>query len=229
MNILLVEDEQSLHEVIKLNLELDGYKVFSAFDGRKAIEVHAKTKLDIIVLDIMIPHMNGFDVCKTIRISDKTTPIIFLSARDQVEDKIEGLESGADDYISKPFHMKELLLRIKTILKRTQPSNDSIDLSEYTIGDFLINFKSFEILKGGKVIEKLSNKQSKLLKLLIENKNEVVSRKDILQKVWEYDIVPNTRTIDNVILSFRKTFETEETSYFQSVRGVGYKFSEKNQ
>jgi two-component system, OmpR family, alkaline phosphatase synthesis response regulator PhoP len=229
MNILLAEDEQSLHEVIKLNLELEDYKVFSAFDGRKAIELHGKTKLDIIILDIMMPHINGFDVCKTIRLLDKTTPIIFLSARDQVENKIEGLESGADDYISKPFNMKELLLRIKTVLKRTQTSTESSELSEYTIGDFLINFKSFEVLKDGEVIERLSDKQSKLLKLLIENKNEVVSRKDILQKVWEYDIVPNTRTIDNVILSFRKTFENEQTSYFQSVRGVGYKFSEKNQ
>jgi two-component system alkaline phosphatase synthesis response regulator PhoP len=227
MNILLVEDEQSLHDVIKLNLELEGHKVLSAFDGKKAIEIHQNSKCDLIILDIMMPHINGFDVCQTIRLEDQKTPIIFLSARDQTEDKIKGLEIGADDFLGKPFHMKELLLRIKNLIKRSDNNNDE-NHSEYSIGEFDINLKSYEITKEGILVEKLSEKQARLLKLLLDNENNVVSRKEILQKVWQYDTIPNTRTIDNVILSFRKIFESENTSYFQSVRGVGYKFSKKN-
>ncbi len=226
MNILLAEDEQSLHEVIKLNLELEGYKVFSAFDGRKAVEIHQNSKIDLILLDVMMPLLNGLDVCQTIRLEDQKTPIIFLSARDQVEDKIQGLENGADDYMGKPFNMKELLLRIKNHLKRLE-SAESNSLSEYKIDDFTINLKSYEVMKGNEVVEKLSEKQARLLKLLMDNENIVVSRKEILQKVWQYDTIQNTRTIDNVILSFRKIFETDKHSYFQSVRGVGYKFSKK--
>lgn len=226
MNILLAEDETSLHDVIKLNLELEGYKVLSAYDGKKAIELHQNSKIDLIILDIMMPHINGFDVCQTIRLEDQQTPIIFLSARDQIEDKIEGLEFGADDYLGKPFHMKELLLRIKNLIKRSTIEEYSED-SEYSIGEFDINLKSYEVTSGENFIEKLSEKQARLLKLLLDNENVVVSRKEILQKVWQYDTIPNTRTIDNVILSFRKIFETDNTSYFQSVRGVGYKFSKK--
>ncbi len=227
MNILLAEDEKSLHDIIKLNLELEGHKVLSAYDGKKAIEIHQNSKIDLIILDVMMPFINGFDVCQTIRLEDQKTPIIILSARDQIEDKIEGLEYGADDYLGKPFHMKELNLRIKSLLKRSTSEQQS-STSDYTIENFKINLKSFEVTKDDEVIEKLSEKQAKLLKLLLDNENVVVSRKEILQKVWQYDTVPNTRTIDNVILSFRKIFETGKHSYFQSVRGVGYKFSKKN-
>ena len=226
MNILLAEDEQSLHEIIKLNLELEGYKVLSAFDGKKVLEIHQNSKINLIILDVMMPFMNGFDVCQTIRLKDQDTPIIFLSARDQVEDKLLGLENGADDYLGKPFHMKELLLRIKSLLKRTGNSSDE-GISQYQINDFKIDLKSYEVTKNDVLIEKLSEKQARLLKLLLDNKNNVVSRKEILQKVWRYDTIPNTRTIDNVILSFRKIFENNKVSYFQSVRGVGYKYSEK--
>lgn len=227
MNILLAEDEHSLHDVIKLNLELEDYKIFSAYDGKKAIEIHQNSKIDLIILDVMMPYINGFDVCQTIRLEDQQTPIIILSARDQIEDKIEGLERGADDYLGKPFHMKELILRIKNLIKRSAVDEQTSD-TDYTIGEFVINLKSYEVTKGNNIIEKLSEKQARLLKLLLDNENIVVSRKEILQKVWQYDTVPNTRTIDNVILSFRKIFETDNTSYFQSVRGVGYKYSEKN-
>ena len=226
MNILLAEDEQNLHEIIKLNLELEGYKVFSAFDGKKALEIHQNSKINLIILDVMMPYMNGFDVCQTLRLEDQETPIIFLSARDQIEDKLTGLENGADDYLGKPFHMKELLLRIKSLLKRSGHTSDD-GVSQYQISNFKIDLKSYEVTLNGKLVEKLSEKQARLLKLLLDNKNNVVSRKEILQKVWQYDTIPNTRTIDNVILSFRKIFETANVSYFQSVRGVGYKYSEK--
>lgn len=226
MNVLLVEDERSLHEAIKLNLELEGFKVISAYDGTQAIALHKETKIDLILLDVMMPHLNGFDVCEKIRLSDQKTPILFLTARDGTEDKIKGLTLGADDYITKPFNMKELLLRIKNILKRLQPQNTS-NWNEYIINGLQIDLDSFTVKKNDQTTVHLSEKQAKLLKLLIDNKENVVSRKEILQKIWEYERIPNTRTIDNVILSFRKIFDSDKHSHFQSVRGVGYRFTEK--
>jgi two-component system alkaline phosphatase synthesis response regulator PhoP len=226
MNVLLVEDEKSLHEAIKLNLELEGFKVISAFDGSQAIDLHKNTKIDLILLDVMMPNLNGFDVCEKIRLSDQKTPILFLTARDDANDKIKGLTLGADDYITKPFNMKELLLRIKNILKRISPSEAS-SWHNYEINGHKIDLDSFTVEKSDNTEVHLSEKQAKLLKLLIDNKENVVSRKEILQKIWEYEKIPNTRTIDNVILSFRKIFDSGEDSHFQSVRGVGYKFTEK--
>lgn len=227
MNILLVEDEKSLHEAIKLNLELEGFKVISAYNGTQAIELHKGTRIDIILLDVMMPVMNGFDVCEKIRLSDQKTPILFLTARDETEDRIRGLTLGADDYISKPFNMKELTLRIKNILKRIKP-DAAASWSEYVINGSTIDLESYTVKKKDNSMVQLSEKQAKLLKLLIDNKENVVSRKEILQKIWEYEKIPNTRTIDNVILSFRKIFDNSENSHFQSVRGVGYKFTEKS-
>lgn len=226
MNVLLVEDERSLHEAIKLNLELEGFKVISAFNGTQAIDLHKGTKIDIILLDVMMPNMNGFDVCEQIRLSDQKTPILFLTARDEAEDRIKGLTLGADDYITKPFNTKELILRIKNILRRSTPANTS-SWKEYTVDDNIIDLDSFTVRMSDGSTVQLSEKQAKLLKLLIDNKENVVSRKEILQKIWEYDKIPNTRTIDNVILSFRKIFDSDKSSHFQSVRGVGYKFTEK--
>ncbi len=227
MNVLLVEDERALHEAIKLNLELEGFKVISAFDGTQAIEIHKGTKIDLILLDVMMPHLNGFDVCEKIRLSDQKTPILFLTARGDSEDRIRGLTLGADDYITKPFNTKELVLRIRNILKRISPDETS-SWNEYTVNGHVIDLESFTVKKKDNSTVQLSEKQAKLLKLLIDNKENVVSRKEILQKIWEYERIPNTRTIDNVILSFRKIFDSDNTSHFQSVRGVGYKFTEKN-
>lgn len=226
MNILLVEDEKSLHEAIKLNLELQNFKVISAFDGNRALEIHKSTKVDLILLDVMMPEPNGFDVCEKIRLSDQKTPILFLTALDDSENRIKGLTIGADDYIVKPFNMQELLLRIKNVLKRI-PTNDASSITEYEIDGHQIDLNSFQVFKADGTTFDLSEKQAKLLKLLIDNKEKVVSRKEILQKIWEYETIPNTRTIDNVILSFRKIFDNSDTSHFQSVRGVGYKYTEK--
>lgn len=225
MNILLVEDERSLHEAVKLNLELEGFRVISAYDGIQAIEIHKETKIDLILMDVMMPKLNGFDACEKIRLSDQKTPILFLTARDESDDRIKGLTLGGDDYITKPFNMKELDLRIKNILKRINPGNIS-SWNQYTINGNIIDLDSFSVLKKDGTTVQLSDKQAKLLKLLVDNKENVVSRKEILQKIWEYDRIPNTRTIDNVILSFRKIFDKSQSSYFQSVRGVGYKFTE---
>ncbi len=228
MNILLIEDETNLHEGVKLNLELEGYKVISAFDGLQGLDYFKKSKVDLIILDVMMPHLNGFDFCEIIRLEDQKTPILFLTALDKIEDKLKGLQMGADDYLTKPFHLKELLLRVKLILKRSNYSEVKEHIETYKFGDKKVYFNSFEIRNGEGSVIKLTEKQTRLLRLLIEKKDEVVSRKEILQKVWEYETIPNTRTIDNVILSLRKILEDDNHTYFQSVRGVGYKFIDNN-
>ncbi len=227
-NLLLVEDEENLHEAIKLNLSLEGYNVTSAFRGKEAINKSKERKYDLILLDVMLPDVNGFDICETIRLNDSKTPILFLTAKGDTEDKIKGLSIGGDDYLTKPFNIEELLLRIKLLIKRTSNSNESdTNLTTYTIGNQTINFESFEVIdnKGNK--QSLTKKQLNLLKLLIDKKNQAVSRQEILEKVWGYEVFPTTRTIDNVILSFRKIFEKDvkPNTYFKSVRGVGYKFT----
>lgn len=226
--ILLVEDEEHLHEAIRMNLELEGYDVISVFKGKEAIDKFRQGRFDLILLDVMLPEVNGFDVCETIRLEDTHTPILFLTAKNSAQDRIRGLKIGGDDYLAKPFNLEELLLRVSKLLQRTE-KNETQDNSfeSYKIGKCVINFKSFEVLDESGKSSKLTQRQIKLLKLLIDKKNEVVSRQEILEKVWGYDVYPSTRTIDNVILSFRKIFEkeVEANTYFKSVRGVGYKFT----
>lgn len=226
--ILLVEDEENLHEAIKLNLDIEGYRVNSVYSGKEAINISKERKFDLIILDVMLPDVNGFDICETIRLNDKNTPILFLTAKSDSEDRIKGLTIGGDDYLTKPFNIEELLLRINLLIKRT--SNDSDDLhsfSSYKIGDKTINFNSFKVVDNNGNITSISKKQVDLLKLLIDKKNTAVSRQEILEKVWGYETFPTTRTIDNVILSFRKIFEqnSKEKTYFKSIRGVGYMFT----
>jgi two-component system, OmpR family, alkaline phosphatase synthesis response regulator PhoP len=225
--LLLVEDETSLHDIIRLNFEIEGFEVISAFDGEEGVELFKTTQPDVVVLDIMMPKMNGFEVCNKIIAWDKKVPIIMLSARDQVQDRIHGLEGGADDYLTKPFHFKELLLRVNKMLERVKHVElDNTAVRTYTIGKAIIYFDSFKVKVGSESFD-LTEKQINTLALLIENKNKVVSRTDILQKVWGYDTVPNTRTIDNIILLFRKIFEEPlGVAYFKSIRGVGYMYIE---
>jgi len=230
--ILLVEDEEHLHEAIKMNLELDDYDVTSVYKGKEAIAKFKAARFDLVVLDVMLPEVNGFDICETIRLEDQTTPILFLTAKNTPQDRINGLKIGADDYLAKPFELEELLLRIGNLIKRTssESSNNNIE-DEYRFGENLIQFSSFVAIDANKKEHKLTQRQVKLLKLLIDKKDNVVSRQEILEKVWGYDVYPSTRTIDNVILAFRKIFEknVEANTYFKSVRGVGYKFTpEKN-
>ena len=224
--ILLVEDEESILETLKMNLEFEGFEVITAMDGKAALELFKNQYFNLVILDIMIPLVSGLDVCEQIRLTNSTTPIIFLTAKDTQSDKILGLKRGADDYLTKPFSFEELLLRVKNLIKRT--SVPQAEMSEtYTFGDNYINFRTFEARGVNGSIE-LTLKETMLLKLLIERKGEVVSRSQILQAVWGYEVFPSTRTIDNFILSFRKYFEKDQknTKYFHSIRGVGYKFTE---
>ena len=225
--VLLIEDEEHLREAIKLNLVLEGYDVFTANDGRVGLETFSEGRFDIIVLDIMMPEIDGYQVCQTIRLKDSEIPILILSAKGNSSDKVKGLKLGADDYLAKPFNLEEFLLRIKKLLRRSEHSSlGSGELDIYKFGSNVINFKSFEVSRSGGKILNLSKREIMLLKLLIEKKNEVVSRDEILERVWGYDVYPSTRTIDNYILVFRKYFEDDPKNpvYFVSIRGVGYKF-----
>ena len=224
--ILLVEDEESILTTLKLNLEFEGYEVVYATDGKTALDLFKSQYFHLVVLDIMIPILSGLDVCEQIRLTDSETPIIFLTARDTIPNKIDGLKKGADDYLTKPFSFEELLLRIKNLIKRSAHTPPDI-ADAYTFGENIVNFKTYEA-KGVNGTFELTRKEAKLIKLLVERKNEVVSRQQISQAVWGYEVYPSTRTIDNFILSFRKYFEKDQKNpvYFHSIRGVGYKFSE---
>jgi two-component system alkaline phosphatase synthesis response regulator PhoP len=228
-SILLVEDEENLHEALKLNLELEGYDVTSAFDGAAALKAVSAEYFDLIILDVMLPEMDGISVAETVRISNNEVPILILSAKNSSADRVLGLKKGADDYLTKPFNLEELLLRIHKLIDKNKKLLDKSSLgNSYSFGDNIIDFKAQEATaKSGQKIQ-LSKKETMLLKLLIENKNEVVPREKILQAVWGYNVYPTTRTIDNFILNFRKYFEEDSRNpkYFHSVRGVGYKYSE---
>ena len=227
IRILLVEDEEHLLEAIKLNLELEGYKVVTATTGPDAVALSRQERFNLVILDVMLPGMDGFHVCESIRIHNSSIPILFLSAKNTAQDKIMGLKRGADDYMTKPFNLEEFLLRVSVLVRRGMAAQATTALEDiYRFGPNQVNFKTYEIIdKEGKTA-KLTKKEILLLKLLIERKNEVVSREQILETVWGYDIFPSTRTVDNFILAFRKYFEKDPKNpeFFHSIRGVGYRF-----
>lgn len=228
-SILLVEDEENLQEALKLNLELEGYDITSAYDGAEALEAVQKEYFNLIILDVMLPEIDGIQVCETIRLNDPDIPILILSAKNSSSDRILGLKKGADDYLTKPFNLEELLLRVNKLIRKSERISARQPLAEiYEFGKNKIDFKASEAFdKNGEKIT-LTKKEILLLKLLIENKNEVVTREKILQAVWGYNVYPTTRTIDNFILNFRKYFEEDSRNpqYFHSVRGVGYKYTD---
>lgn len=228
LSILLVEDEENLQDTLKLNFEMEGYNVTSAYDGEQALKAVNKEYFDLIVLDVMLPEIDGISVCENIRLSNTEIPILMLSAKNQSKDRILGLKKGADDYVTKPFSLEELLIRVKLLINKSQKISAKEPVAEkFNFGKNLINFKSLECTtKAGEVVP-LTKKEAMLLKLLIENKNEVVTREKILQSVWGYNVYPTTRTVDNFILNFRKYFEDDSRNpkYFHSIRGIGYKFT----
>lgn len=228
-SILLVEDEENLHESLKLNLELEGYQVTSAYDGAAAMKAVQNEYFDLLILDVMIPEIDGFTVTQNIRLSNTEVPILILSAKDTGADRVMGLKKGADDYLTKPFNLEELLLRVQKLIQKNKKLQDRSTLGDtYQFGGHTIDFKAQEATTATGERIQLSKKEAMLLKLLIENKNEVVPREKILQSVWGYNVYPTTRTIDNFILNFRKYFEEDSRNprYFHSVRGVGYKYAE---
>ncbi len=228
-SILLVEDEENLHETLKLNLEMEGYEVTSAFDGAEALRKVTNEYFDLIIMDIMLPELDGISVTESIRVNHNEVPILMLSARNSSADKVLGLKKGADDYLTKPFNLEELLLRVGKMIDKNKKMTIKESIGdEYDFGDNKVDFKAQDAITwNGQHIE-LSKKETMLLKLLIENKGDVVTREKILQVVWGYNVYPTTRTIDNFILNFRKYFEEDSRNpkYFHSVRGVGYKYTD---
>ncbi|HRB30241.1 MAG TPA: response regulator transcription factor [Ferruginibacter sp.] len=228
-SILLVEDEENLQEALKLNLELEGYLISSAYNGAEALKAVQQEHFDLIILDIMLPEIDGISVLENIRLTGNLIPVLILSAKNNSADRVLGLKKGADDYLNKPFNLEELLLRVQNLIKKSEQIAIKKPLPEiYSFGKNKIDFKALEAF--GKNAKKLmlTKKEIMLLKLLIENKGEVVTREKILQAVWGYNVYPTTRTIDNFILNFRKYFEEDSRNprYFHSVRGVGYRFTE---
>jgi two-component system, OmpR family, alkaline phosphatase synthesis response regulator PhoP len=228
-SILLVEDEENLHDALRLNLELEGYEITSAYSGTDALQKVEQEYFDLIILDVMLPELDGISVTEQLRLQVNEVPILILSAKNTSADRVLGLKKGADDYLTKPFNLEELLIRVGKLIEKNKRMQDKGSLGDvYTFGKNVIDFRAQEVItKSGERLQ-ISKREAMLLKLLIENKNEVVPREKILQSVWGYNVYPTTRTIDNFILTFRKYFEEDSRNprYFHSVRGVGYKYTE---
>ena len=227
-SVLVAEDEESLREALKLNLELEGYEVTTVDNGPAVIKTVKNEYFDLIVLDIMLPDMDGITVCETIRMQHNDVPILFLSARNSSADRVEGLKKGGDDYLTKPFNLEELLLRVDKLVTKNKRLKEPQTMGDtYEFAGCKIDFAAHECIDKNKHTQELSKKEAALLKLLVEHEGEVVSREQILQIVWGYNVYPTTRTIDNFILNFRKFFEKDSRNpkHFHSIRGLGYKFT----
>ena len=220
--ILLAEDEEHLQDTIKLNFELEGYQVTACNNGADAIQAAKQQSFHLAVLDVMMPQVDGFEACSQIKKMHPDLPVLFLTARADGNSRINGLKL-ADDYLTKPFNLEELILRVKNLLKRYDVATATI----FKFDEFEINFSSLYIKTKTETITSLSQREWQLLNLLISKKNLIVSRNEILEKLWSPTENPSSRTIDNYILNFRKIFEKNqrEPKYIQSIRGVGYKFS----
>jgi len=221
--ICVVEDEKSIGEIVQFNLELEGYEVKLIDNGGVARSLFENDiPFDLIILDVMLPIVNGVDLCKQIRTKSKV-PILFLSAKGTTTDRIEGLKAGGNDYLPKPFDLEELLLRVAALVGLNEPEL----IKEVSIGQKTVNFKTYNVTNNStQEIETLSKKEIALIQLFLEKEGEVVSRDEILDRLWGENQFPTTRTIDNYILNFRKMFEEDPKNpkFFHSIRGVGYKF-----
>jgi two-component system alkaline phosphatase synthesis response regulator PhoP len=224
--ILLVEDEESLLDIIKLNLELEGYDVTSVSNGRIALNEIRSKRFDLVILDVMLPEMDGFSICQAVRLDNNLVPILFLTAKNSSEDRVFGLKIGGDDYLSKPFNLEELLLRVQLLLKRNAGSSTKQD-DVLKFGNCEVNFITYEVKAHDGKKHQITKREILLLKLLAERKNEVVAREEMMEKIWGEDVTTTMRTIDNYIVAFRKYFEAnaKEPKYFHSIRGVGYRFT----
>lgn len=223
--LLLVEDEETLRSTLRMNFELEGYDVTTAVRGSEALDRIRGARFDGIVLDVMLPDVDGFTICETIRLEGDRTPVLFLTARTTPTDRVRGLRTG-DDYLGKPFDLQELLLRVEKLASRSDEGSTAAAVTKHNFGENSVDFETYEIVGQRGLRKRLTQREVMLLRLLTERAGEVVSREEILQKVWGYDVFPTTRTIDNFIVSFRKYFEVDPQSpkHFRSIRGVGYTF-----
>jgi DNA-binding response OmpR family regulator len=225
VKVLIIEDEPNMILGLKDSCEYEGYEVSVARDGKEGLQKALAEKVDIILLDVMLPVMSGIDVCRTLRSRGIETPILMLTARSQEIDKVVGLEVGADDYVTKPFSIKELLARIRAHLRRA--SKQVVDLESFTFGDVELNFKKYVAQKSGQVLE-LSAREFEILRYLIRHRGEIVTRDQLLDEVWGYDSTPVTRTVDNHIARLRQKIEQDPSApqHIITVHRIGYRFIE---
>jgi two-component system alkaline phosphatase synthesis response regulator PhoP len=224
--ILIVEDEPGILVSLRDELESEGYIVCTAESGDKALETAKKESPDLIILDIMLPVMNGYEVCKRLRMQGDATPIIMLTVKDKEVDKVLGLELGADDYVTKPFSLRELTARVKAVMRRAEERTRG--LNQYRFGKIALDFKKYEATKKGEKLE-LTPLEFRMLKLLIEKKGEVISRDDFLDQIWgEENVSVSFRTVDSHIANIRKKIEDDPANpkHILSLRSVGYKFAD---
>ena len=224
--ILLVEDEETLAVGLEYNLMEEGYTIVWTKNGREAIEAFEKEKFDLIILDIMLPYVNGFEVAERVRRADPQIPILMLTAKTESGDKVKGLEKGADDYLTKPFHLQELLLRVSGMLKRKSwYKKTTANQPAYKFGNNEINFATLNCRHGEEEI-RLTPQEAMLLKYLVDRKGEIVTRKELLENVWHLNPDIETRTVDIFIARLRKYFENDPANpvYIKSIRGAGYSF-----
>jgi DNA-binding response OmpR family regulator len=223
IKILIVEDEPNMVAGLRDNFEYEGYEVITAPDGIAGLESALKDAPDLVVLDVMMPRMSGLDVCKQLKTKRPSMPIIMLTARGQEVDKVVGLELGADDYVTKPFSIRELLARVKAVLRRARTTPKEQDL--YTFGDVEVNLRSCQVSRRGKPLD-VSSKEFELLKYFLCHSGEAISRDRLLEEVWGYDRFPTTRTVDAHIVRLRQKVEAkpDDPHFILTVHGVGYKF-----
>ncbi|HEX7959449.1 MAG TPA: response regulator transcription factor [Terriglobales bacterium] len=221
--ILIVEDEPNMVAGLRDNFEFEGYEVLSAYNGVEGLERALAESPDLVVLDVMMPKMSGLDVCKQLKAKRPSIPIIMLTARGQEVDKVVGLELGADDYVTKPFSIRELIARVKAVLRRSRTLPKEHD--RYLFGDADVNLHTCQVTRGGRDIE-LSAMEFELLKYFISHAGEVLTRDRLLEEVWGYDSYPSTRTVDAHLVRLRQKLEPdpEQPHFFLTVHGMGYRF-----
>ena len=222
--VLIVEDDESMGTALRDGFQYEGYDVTLAKDGATGLKLATENTPDLIILDVMLPKMNGLDVCREIRKAGNTVPVIMLTARGQEIDKVLGLKLGADDYITKPFGFLELMARVEAVLRRA--SGRTATIEAYRFGQVTVDFKKGEVRKNGKLLE-ISPRELRLLQFFIEHRGEVVAREQLLDTVWDYDAAPLTRTVDMHVAKLRKKIEDSPTvpRFIVTVHGMGYKFT----
>jgi DNA-binding response OmpR family regulator len=221
--VLVVEDETAILQGLRDNLEFEGYQVFTAADGIAGMELIRKHDPHLIVLDLMLPRLSGYELCRELRAEGVHTPILMLTARGEEADRVLGLDLGADDYVTKPFSVRELMARVRALLRRSAP--DAELPNEIEFGDVRVDFVRYEAFRAGRKVD-LTRKEFGLLRLLAAREGAVVTRDELLEKVWGYDATPTTRTVDNHLAALRAKLERDaaEPCHLVTVHGVGYKF-----
>ena len=222
--VLIVEDDQAMAVALRDGFTYEGYAVQVARDGATGLRMATEKGHDLVILDVMLPRMSGLDVCRQLRSAGNPTPIIMLTARGQEIDKVLGLKTGADDYVTKPFSFLELMARVEAVLRRASKAVEAVESAQF--GDVEVNFKSFEASKGGRALE-LSPREFKMLKYFVEHRGEVVTRDQLLDHVWGYEGLPLTRTVDMHIAKLRQKIEDTPSGprHIITVHRVGYKFT----